>query len=1393
VHFLRYILKKKQYEELENQQQKATKVSPVLTLNVSENSLEAVKKQLSGRKFEDLTLDGKSATRLNIFKDSPLQLVLKTPTVQTTALELEERGSSTKIHVQAKLRKPALFDHHKLVVVQSEVKQKNLDLEVLHEQLLKAQGVRKTIYFKLQCARIIHFLTMLAVFEICSNVSSGSYKTLAVENVHQRMEAVMPTFITMTKEYLFILQGYWKIGAFDIPAVRFHNSSTSSIDDSFQFDRMLITLSEEFNSCPLVDLNESLPRFRNSEIFIYAPGIEDLDYRYISVAPANAFQSINRGDYSPELGIETVVFKSIAGNSYCMKPYRVAQSNASIVSPWFLGSKQASIEMQEATVCRTLNAMSWYEGARTATGFSFPSSWLYQYEPSLRGVMGFSVTYTLRQDMDDPTSPILAIFGITMNIFDLTKHVLAPAAKSNLAPDSVIFLTTDVPEQGFRLVATSTGQYPAFSSPLSMFANNTPPLIPSRGSGIVDFAIARAASFMTQDVLVHPNADDHSISFGHNYSEVPPEGFLLQRRYMDPNTTVWHSKEMNWMSVACIPLESDFFMRIDSTTEFALYISTYILILTGYLLLSVASVHQFHDYDEDNPFSHILRKEDTGEYSKQDLEKLVENIRGYLLKGLAVSGLAKFASPNGSNCEPVRLNHLRKLCLEEALSHIKNLGNRRNLLSMCHLSAMRLDDNSEMEKLMQKSRCRQCCGGALFGMEWKAWPFRIYKIATNPFFGGLIYWSIFTHILCLFLEPTPAESGVSREVIALKSFCIFIEIVDVVINFFLIYRWDKPNILRPVNPVVTDVLFAALVAWEMFDFILQGTTGQSFAFKFPVRSFLLVLKSPSIRNTAYHFLLTLKSAYDVMLTYVLLILAISSAGLAVFPSALNSEYVNSSTTNIVRSVITFFTYIATIDNYDEVVYAALSKNPAFAIFLFSSLIFCFYLVLAVVISVFQRGFKQMRQANEISERANNQIGLLAAFVMLDVDGNGYIDQDNFFEFIFRLLPNTGGVSMNKLVTLHASLDSDGDCQIDVKEFVDGVSGLTFSKLTRTLDDKNLRVFHELREQVAAFYESETYRLIMVALIFINFSMTSLYGISDFEVYLDHVLVIFMWFYLIEITVKVCVYGWEDYWYFDDFREDESAVFRRKQHRSDVVMFALIWCYYIYIHQVTANFMNFSEEESSYRIVFALPLFRWPLYFEGPKKIIWGIFGLLSRIINVFALMMIVFMVYALFGVSLLQYKLIPVLQNEAPPGNFDSVMNAYFALFQLLTTANWSDVMFAAVDVTRSFSICGYFISFIALMSIIFSNLFTGIVLDEFDMLLSRDEEFLAEKAKRAKEKEIAAQHQRALKAQKARDEQDTAASERTKSKRPLSRRNNIAGPAINRTPRAKSMDSALS
>lgn len=90
-----------------------------------------------------------------------------------------------------------------------------------------------------------------------------------------------------------------------------------------------------------------------------------------------------------------------------------------------------------------------------------------------------------------------------------------------------------------------------------------------------------------------------------------------------------------------------------------------------------------------------------------------------------------------------------------------------------------------------------------------------------------------------------------------------------------------------------------------------------------------------------------------------------------------------------------------------------------------------------------------------------------------------------------------------------------------------------------------------------------------------------------------------------------------------------------------------------------------------------------------------------------------FYFYGVIGVTLIGDALDDL--PSPPMYQFDSFRNAVIALFQLTVGEGWHEVMYSAAEAQNNLFVSIYFVSFVFIITLIFTNLFVGLVISLVD------------------------------------------------------------------------------
>jgi len=298
------------------------------------------------------------------------------------------------------------------------------------------------------------------------------------------------------------------------------------------------------------------------------------------------------------------------------------------------------------------------------------------------------------------------------------------------------------------------------------------------------------------------------------------------------------------------------------------------------------------------------------------------------------------------------------------------------------------------------------------------------------------------------------------------------------------------------------------------------------------------------------------------------------------------------------------------------------------------------------------------------------------------------------------------------------LNADGGGTLDIKEFVLGVEDL-FELMKRK--GINKKIFGILWRDILESRRMSTLRLSLVA---IQFWMISFYGLVDSEVTIDYILTGLLWAYAFEVLLSVWVYGPAEYWYYAKFHADVNFMGFFLRMELIVMLFSVcVWIGCTISAQLAYSPppLSFDAPEAhKYRVAYALPALRLLGIIPGTRQLVNALLTVLPRFIPLLYLLLVFFFIYAVIGVTLMRGQL-DALGDALDGTNWNTLSDAMVSLFMLLTGNNLTDVTFAAVNAC-GWRVVWYFLSFVGFITICFTNLFLGVLLDAFSLFLESEE-----------------------------------------------------------------------
>jgi len=300
------------------------------------------------------------------------------------------------------------------------------------------------------------------------------------------------------------------------------------------------------------------------------------------------------------------------------------------------------------------------------------------------------------------------------------------------------------------------------------------------------------------------------------------------------------------------------------------------------------------------------------------------------------------------------------------------------------------------------------------------------------------------------------------------------------------------------------------------------------------------------------------------------------------------------------------------------------------------------------------------------------------------------------------------------------LNAEGGDTLDLQEFVLGVEDL-FELMKRKGINKKI-CGHLWRE----ILESQRMTTLRLSFVVCQLWFISFYGLVQSDATLDYLLTALLWTYVGEVLLAVWVYGPAEYWYYAKFHADVNFVgFFLRMELMVMLLSTIAWIAFQISAQSSANpppGISFDSPDTEYyRVCFAIPALRLLGIIPDTRQLVNALLTVLPRFIPLLYLLLVFFFLYAVIGVTIMRGKFTP-LGSNLNGTNWDTLSDAMVSLFMLLTGNNLTDTTFGAVSVC-GWKVVWYFLSFIGFITICFTNLFLGVLLDAFSIFLEAEEE----------------------------------------------------------------------
>lgn len=238
-------------------------------------------------------------------------------------------------------------------------------------------------------------------------------------------------------------------------------------------------------------------------------------------------------------------------------------------------------------------------------------------------------------------------------------------------------------------------------------------------------------------------------------------------------------------------------------------------------------------------------------------------------------------------------------------------------------------------------------------------------------------------------------------------------------------------------------------------------------------------------------------------------------------------------------------------------------------------------------------------------------------------------------------------------------------------------------------------------RVAAGIKSKTFTLFIMVVVLINtifLAMDHAGQSKEFENILRMGNITFVSIFVVEMLLKMWVYGPTVYWSY-------------KFNRFDTIVVLIS-----VLEEAMGYFLDGPPMGLSvFRSVRLLRLLKYTSYWNAMSELVDQIIIDLGGVMSLLGVMQVLIIVFALLGMPLFGGKF-----DRSVRSNFDNFFNAYMTVFQILTGENWNEVMYNGIDAFGGIHSAGaltivYFLCLVIFGNYVVLNIFLAIAVESLE------------------------------------------------------------------------------
>ncbi|CAD8119924.1 unnamed protein product [Paramecium sonneborni] len=610
---------------------------------------------------------------------------------------------------------------------------------------------------------------------------------------------------------------------------------------------------------------------------------------------------------------------------------------------------------------------------------------------------------------------------------------------------------------------------------------------------------------------------------------------------------------------------------------------------------------------------------------------------------------------------------------------------------------------------------------------------KILWIIENQYF-----WIQFQFILTLLYQLMTFFESAATD--GLEGFILSFFGLDTIITVILLTKKKKGGFGFKFN--LKRQLKIFFFSMCLLDYFIHLGDPSIIRFSKILRALLMPLYSKDLRRTLKGIMKAGRDLFLLIALYIFVISIFSFIGINLIGELDNVDKKTQDYGNFLK-LFSMLLMTATLDFYPDILIPPMMQGTYYALFFIIYLLLFIFLFAPIPLAVVYEGFRNHRMEIAISDIIKQKSAMMASFISLDFEDQGFLAETQFKDFIRVFYKNQ--LSEHKLQQLFGEIDKDFNDKVQFDEFYQLLKVLQEGTRFNLPETKPLECWEKIRAYLnqrglMQFIEGNLFGTIMLIVTLTNCILIIIaFFIEDINVLdiFNSLDTMFLVIYSLECMIKIVALGIREF-----FREGWNVF--------DIllVILQLVFDYVLFsvvseniVQSIKANrILRLAKIQKVFRLFRAFRsvkiisfLLKGVEFLDVVRRLLYKILFCIPIILRLMMPVQMVFFIYATIGIYVYgDVETVPdnpYANSKCDPNEFQhswgdckyadfkTFSGAYLMMLQFFIAAEWNQVVFELTYDTENMFSAMIFIGSFEFLSIFLLALISGLVWEVFTIV----------------------------------------------------------------------------